>query len=86
MTAYELTEQDAADLKRIMLKVNLALMETQQSAEQIEVAAMTMLNYAHALRRMRRSGASSVPSVPPLPQGAADDTVAPISHETLHAA
>jgi hypothetical protein len=81
--AYELSDQEAADLKRLMLKVNLALMEGQQSAEQIEFAAMTMLNYAHAVRRNMRRGLSSVPPVPPVPT---DDATAPINHETLNAA
>lgn len=82
--AYELSDQEAADLKRLMLKVNLTLMEGQQSADQIEFAAMTMLNYAHALRRVKRVAPSSVPVAPPAP--ASDDATAPINHETLHAA
>lgn len=79
--AYELTDQEASDLKRIMLKVNLALMETREAAAQVEAAAMTILNYAHAIRSgMRRAGFTSVPVT------ASDDATAPITHETLHAA
>lgn len=81
---YELTDQEAADLKRLLLKVNLSLLENQQSAERLEFAAMTMLNYAHAIRtNIRRGG--NLSTVPPQPQPS-DDATASITPETLHAA